>query len=62
MDVFIKQTQERRINGKYCLTCKLGEGGFGAVYSGQWIAPCARLFQCSDLHKVEISKPVKKSR
>lgn len=42
MDVFIKKVQQRRIHEKYSLHRKIGEGGFGAVYSGQSIAAPAR--------------------
>ena len=38
MDVFIEKIQKQRINGKYSLICKIGEGGFGAVYRGQYLA------------------------
>ena len=34
MDEFIRKIQDRRINSKYSLVRKLGEGGHGAVYLG----------------------------
>jgi hypothetical protein len=36
MDVFIKKVQDRRIDSKYSLVRKLGEGGFCSVYLGMF--------------------------
>ena len=34
----MQKIQDRRVNSKYSLVCKLGEGGFGAVYLGMHTA------------------------
>ena len=36
MGEFMRKVQDRRINARYSLVCKLGEGGHGAVYLGMY--------------------------
>ena len=38
MSDFIEKLQGRRVDSKYSLVRKLGEGGFGAVYLGMHAA------------------------
>ncbi len=44
MDDFVKKIQERRIDGKYSLISKIGEGGHGAVYLGMFTLDCWTAF------------------